>query len=84
VRHCCLGGTLPTVYGWSQGWRYMTQLTIKAHEDAAVRAKLDARCGVRGSIPGVWGTQMPGLVRLDLSNNALTGASIALTDSACC
>lgn len=74
VRHWCLGGTLPAVFGWSGGWRNMTQLTIKAHEDAVARARLDARCGVRGSIPGAWGTQLPYLTRLDLSNNAFTGA----------
>lgn len=51
----------------------MTKLTVTAHEDAVAKARLDARCGMRGSIPGVWGTQLPGLVRLDLSNNALTG-----------
>lgn len=74
IKHFCLSGSLPPQ--WISSLGSLENLQVTSAEEAA--GNVDpyvAVCGVQGSIPETWFSKESNIIKMDLSNNALTGRS---------
>jgi hypothetical protein len=70
ITYECMKGTLPA--NWGRDWSNIQYMSITQYPSIDGSSQ-DVGCGITGQLPVVWGAQMPSMLVLDLSGNALTG-----------